>query len=94
MEIKSQSDSAINEISVDTNFLTAQRMVTEDPRGRRRRILAYGRSAHQQLTVFPPRGWCGLCILRVIDRYAPSSGLCAINTMVTQSIQDKKVRDV
>ena len=32
-EKKSQSDSAINKISVDTNFLTAHRMVTEDPRG-------------------------------------------------------------
>ena len=47
-------------------------MVTEDPRGRRRRIfMAYGRSAHQQLTVFPLIRWCALCMIRVLDMHHP-----------------------
>ena len=58
-------------------------MVTEDPRGRRRRIfLTYGHSAHQQLTVFPHQEMVR-SLHSQSDRYAHSPGLCAINTVIT-----------
>ena len=75
-------------VSVDTNFLTTQRMVTEDPRGRRRRILYTVNQLTTTNSIPTQEG--ARSLHSQSDRHVTFSGYVRSMLVVTQTIQDLK----